>query len=214
MGRVRIKKEAKDYLQNSIYFLNTKDKYQDFTKKSNKIWLEIGHGKGKFISKLALNNLDAKLIGIEKIATIQEKAVKKVEKLELTNVRFILADINNLKNWFTDSSIEKIFINFPDPWPKKKHYKRRLLTKELLLYYYQILEEEGRIFIKTDQRELFDYVLINLKTKELKQKFFISEKTVDLHQLTDEKIIKTEYEEKFLDLEKPIYYLEISKNKL
>ncbi|CRX37059.1 / trmB / tRNA (guanine-N(7)-)-methyltransferase /:546517 Reverse [Candidatus Hepatoplasma crinochetorum] len=212
MGRVRIKTGAINYLKNSKYLLNTAKRYQDFVNNSKDIWLEIGNGKGKFISEIALENNFAKIIGIEKIATIQAKALKKIEKLELTNVRFILSDINNLKEWFQKSSIEKIFINFPDPWPKKKHHKRRLLTKELLLYYYQILKEEGKLIIKTDQKILFDFVLLNLSEKELKDKFFILKKISDLHQLTNEKIVKTEYEEKFLKLEKPVYYLEISKN--
>lgn len=212
MGRVRIKTGAINYLNKSKYLLDTEKKYQEFIKDSKNIWLEIGHGKGKFISEIALENNFAKIIGIEKIATIQAKALKKIERLELTNVRFILSDINNLKSWFKKSSIEKIFINFPDPWPKKKHHKRRLLTKELLLYYHQILKEEGKLIIKTDQKILFDFVLLNLEEQELKDKFFILQKLSNLHQLTNQKIIKTEYEEKFLKLEKPVYYLEISKN--
>lgn len=212
MGRVRIKAGAINYLKNSIYLLDTEKKYQEFVKDSKNIWLEIGHGKGKFISEIALENSDAKIIGIEKIATIQAKAIRKIEKLELANVRFILSDINNLKSWFKKASIEKIFINFPDPWPKKKHHKRRLLTKELLLYYYQILKEEGKLIIKTDQKILFDFVLENLLEEELKDKFFVLKKLSNLHQLTNQKIIKTEYEEKFIKLERSVYYLEISKN--
>lgn len=212
MGRVRIKPGALNYLKKSNNLLDSEDKYKKWIKNDQKIFLEIGHGKGQFITEIALENKDAKIIGIEKNATIQVKAIKRIENLKLNNLKFILGDINNLKSYFAKNSIEKIFINFPDPWPKKRHYKRRLLTKELLIYYHQILKNQGKILIKTDQKDLFNFVLENLNDKDLKDKFFIVEKSANLHQYTNEKIIKTEYEEKFIELERSVYYLEISKN--
>lgn len=169
-----------------------------------KIYLEIGMGKGKFIIENALNNKDILFIGLEKEATVLVKALKKAKKLELDNLIFLNEDASNIKTIFGNKEIDKIYLNFSDPWPKKRHTKRRLTSESFLMDYKYVLADDALIELKTDNPKLFAYTVITLNNYNME----FLDLSVDLHK-EKENIITTEYEEKFLKSNKPIYYLKV-----
>lgn len=164
--------------------------------------IEVGMGKGRFITTLATNNSDINYIGIENHSTVLLKAVKKLEECELNNLRFILMDAMGIEEIFAPGEVDKIYLNFSDPWPKDRHAKRRLPSRQFLARFHTILADEGIIEFKTDNRVLFDFALDELNYSE----FELLAKTYDLH--ADEKLnvgnIMTEYEEKFSSMGNPI----------
>ena len=166
--------------------------------KEKKIYLEIGMGKGDFITKLSELDKDNIYIGIELSPPVLALAVKKLKRYEdennnrLDNLYFMSVDAIELSNIFLENQIEKIYLNFSDPWPKKKHAKRRLTSPKFLDEYKKILKLNGQIEFKTDNRGLFEYSLVSMQNYGLK---FI-EVYLDLHK-TDIFNIETEYEKKF-----------------
>ncbi|MCR4755033.1 MAG: tRNA (guanosine(46)-N7)-methyltransferase TrmB [Lachnospiraceae bacterium] len=164
--------------------------------------IEVGMGKGRFITTLAGNNPDINYIGIENHSTVLLKAVKKLEDTELNNLRFILMDAIGIEEIFAPGEVDKIYLNFSDPWPKDRHAKRRLPSRQFLARFHTILSDDGIIEFKTDNRELFDFALDELNYSE----FELIAKTFDLH--SDDKLnvgnIMTEYEEKFSSMGNPI----------
>ncbi len=210
MGRLRFKPWALEYLEDSKIVTTEpkqfKNKWQTFFKKEQPIWIEIGMGKGGFTFRQAEINKNINLIGIEKYPSVQVIPVKKTEEAEIDNLKFISGDASEIKEWFDDDSIDKIFINFPDPWPKERHAKRRLLFRDFLNKYYDILSKNGCIEFKTDQLPLFEFALEEIE----KTKFSISDEIRDLHK-NSENIIKTEYENKFSSMGNKIYYVKFIK---
>lgn len=205
MGRLRSIKNASSLIT----------KYKNLIKKKKKVvcsYIEIGCGKGQFSIMLAQKYPKTKILAIERNATVMLKALRKYESIEkkTNNLFFANIDANELPYYIKPNSIEKIYINFPDPWPKKRHIKFRLVNETFLALYYQLLTEQGTIEFKTDNKDLYDYALEVLK--ETKQ-FKIIAKTTDLHKnkqmLVDN--IMTEYETKFVALKKKINKLILSK---
>ncbi|WP_033159696.1 tRNA (guanosine(46)-N7)-methyltransferase TrmB [Mycoplasmoides alvi] len=174
-----------------------------FKNKNKKYYLEIGSGKGVFLLENAKNNLDVNYIGLEKFSTVISKAIKKYEqqKQELNNIYLTCGDANNLENYFPKHFFQKLFLNFSDPWPKKRHSKRRLVDMLFLKKYKQILIPNGIIEFKTDNSNLFQYCLEQIEMiKDIK----IVDKTWDLYSLEPNSFlrknnIQTEYEKKFLN---------------
>ncbi|BDU67669.1 MAG: tRNA (guanine-N(7)-)-methyltransferase [Candidatus Tyloplasma litorale] len=212
MGRLRKKPWADEYLKNSkIAFvnpINLKGLWnKEVFKNENCIWIEIGMGKGNFTIQQAMNNKNINMIGIDKYPSVQIVPVKKIEENIIDNLKFISGDAMNICDWFNNESIDKIFINFPDPWPKSKHEKRRLLHSNFLNEFYKILKHNSKIEFKTDQLDLFEFALeeVNSKTK-----FKIKNEIRDLHKNKSD-VIMTEYEKKFSSLGKIIYYVELYK---
>lgn len=171
---------------------------------TNPIHLEIGMGKGRFIMDMAGLHPAVNYIGIEKYSSVLLRAVQKMEQREqpLSNVRFILMDAEKVDEVFGEKEIDRIYLNFSDPWPKDRHAKRRLPSREFLARYDRILKPDGQLEFKTDNKDLFSFALEELapagwKTEEL---------TFDLHQ--EEAMMKgnvmTEYEEKFSQAGNPI----------
>lgn len=170
----------------------------------NPIYLEIGMGKGDFIIEHAKTYPDINFIGLEKYPSVIIQAYDKVVGLELSNLRLISYDADNILNLFSESEIDKIFLNFSDPWPKTRHAKRRLTNLNFLKKYEVILKENGLIEFKTDNQGLFAYSLVEMNNYPMK---FI-DLSLDLHNRNkDEYIIKTEYEKKFIQKNYPICYL-------
>lgn len=163
-----------------------------------KVYLEIGMGKGDFITKLSELDRDNLYIGVEVSPPVLALAVKKLKRYEkennirLDNLYFMSFDAIELSTIFLEHQIEKIYLNFSDPWPKKKHAKRRLTSPKFLDEYKKVLRLNGQIEFKTDNRELFEYSIISMQNYGLK---FI-EVYLDLHK-TDVFNIETEYEKKF-----------------
>lgn len=168
------------------------------------IHIEIGMGKGKFITTLALQNPNINYIGIEKYSSVLIRAIDKRKEAECNNLYFIRFDAENISDIFAKDEIDRIYLNFSDPWPKDRHAKRRLTSKEFLKRYEQILKKDGYVAFKTDNRALFDFSLEQVEEAGWK----LRDVTYDLHHseyITDN--VMTEYEEKFSAIGNPIHRL-------
>lgn len=161
---------------------------------SNPIEIEIGMGKGKFIMELAMKNPDINYIGVERYCTVLLKAIQKRAELDLPNLYFLCVDAKDLSEIFAPGEINKIYLNFSDPWPKDRHAKRRLTSKTFMDVYGEILAKEGVVEFKTDNKILFDYSLESIPESGWK----IEASTFDLHHSEmNEGNVMTEYETKF-----------------
>lgn len=158
------------------------------------IHVELGMGRGKFISTKGLLNKDINFIGIDLRHEIVLSALEKILEKELVNVRLLSYNILNLEDAFEASEVDTFYINFCDPWPKVRHSKRRLTHRLFLKKYRTLLKNEGRIEFKTDSRELFDFSVNEFKESG----FEIIDLTYDLHNGSYPENITTEYEEKFI----------------
>lgn len=168
------------------------------------IHVEIGMGKGRFIMELAAKNPKINYIGIEKYSSVLLRALEKREEIELPNLYFIRYDAEYINEIFATEEIDRIYLNFSDPWPKDRHAKRRLTSKEFLRKYDQFLKIDGEIIFKTDNRSLFDFSVeeAGISGWELR------EVTYDLHHSEYvEGNIMTEYEERFVSEGNPIHKL-------
>ena len=179
-----------------------KGKWSEIFGNAHPIRIEIGMGKGKFLHTLAKNNPDINYIGIEKYSSVLLRAIQKMEEDELPNLRFIRMDAEDIEEVFGEGEVDRIYLNFSDPWPKDRHAKRRLPSGQFLARYDKILKKDGIIEFKTDNRPLFDFAVEELKEAGWKADVV----TYDLH--ADEKLmegnIMTEYEEKFSGMGNPI----------
>ncbi len=162
--------------------------------------IEIGCGKGGFITQTAINNPDINYIAVEKISNVIVLAMEMAKSLEIKNLSFICGDFRYLSDGIKDNSIERIYLNFSDPWPKKGYAKRRLTHGGFLEIYKRILKPGGEICFKTDNKALFEF---SLKSFE-KGGFTLSDVTFDLHNSGFEGNIMTEYESHFLSIGTPI----------
>lgn len=180
-----------------------KGKWKEIFGNDKPIRLEIGMGKGRFIMDQAKANPDINFIGIEKYSTVLLRALQKMEEEPLDNVTFIRMDAEEITDVFEKGEIDRIYLNFSDPWPKDRHAKRRLPSRQFLERYDVILKADGVIEFKTDNKDLFTFAEEEVKESKWK----IKEITYDLH--NDEKMcqgnIMTEYEEKFSSKGNPIY---------
>lgn len=180
-----------------------KGKWRERFRNGNPIYIEIGMGKGKFLHTLAGQNPDINYIGIEKYSSVLLRAIQKSEEEELPNLLFIRMDAEEITEVFAQGEVDRIYLNFSDPWPKDRHAKRRLPSEQFLNRYDVILKQGGRIEFKTDNRVLFDFAV-----EELKKTGFRAEQiTYDLHSDKEmcEGNVMTEYEEKFSAAGNPIY---------
>lgn len=164
--------------------------------------IEIGMGKGKFIYEMARRNPEINYIGIEKYSSVLLRAVQKMEAEPLPNLKFIRMDAEDITDVFAEDEVDKIYLNFSDPWPKDRHAKRRLPSRQFLARYDKFLVKDGFLEFKTDNRGLFDFAV-----EELPEAGWKAEKiTYDLHH--DEEMVQgnvmTEYEEKFAAMGNPI----------
>lgn len=167
------------------------------------IHIEIGMGKGRFIMEMAAANPDINFVGIEKYSTVLLRAIQKMEENELANLKFIRMEAEELCEVFDKGEVERIYLNFSDPWPKDRHAKRRLPSRQFLTKYDVILAKDGRIAFKTDNVDLFDFALNELEPAGWK----LEAMTRDLHH--DEQMlcgnVMTEYEERFSAMGNPIF---------
>ena len=198
-----------------------KDKWLEEFGNTNPIHIEIGMGKGQFILKKARQNPNVNYIGIERYSSVLLRALERLDRElksdsqvendndiisnNLKNLRLIRLDATEMTEVFGDSEIAKVYLNFSDPWPKKRNAKRRLTSKEFLERYERVLVKGGEVEFKTDNADLFEFSVGQLKG----MKWNIIEVTRDLHNDNGmkENNIMTEYEEKFSSLGNPIYKL-------
>ena len=197
---------SREVIADSIYVVQEpqekKGRWKEVFGNDRPIQIEIGMGKGKFLHTLAKENPDINYIGIEKYSSLLLRAIQKMEEDELSNLKFIRMDAEEITDVFATGEVDRIYLNFSDPWPKDRHAKRRLPSRQFLKRYDEILKKDGRIEFKTDNRDLFDFAV-----EELPEAGFCAEVlTYDLH--ADEKLmegnIMTEYEEKFSAVGNPI----------
>ncbi len=168
----------------------------------NPLHIEIGMGKGQFIMALAAANPGINYLGIEKYSSVLIRALAKQEELALPNLRFLRFDAESIETVFTDSEVERIYLNFSDPWPKDRHAHRRLTSDRFLARYAQFLDPNGCIMFKTDNRGLFDYTLETAAACGWNR----DDVTYDLHNSPyEEGNFHTEYEDRFSALGNPIY---------
>lgn len=183
---------------------------QKYFHNSHPIYLEIGMGKGQFITTLAQIHPEINYIGIEKYSSVLIRAIDKRNALELTNLLFLRMDAENITDYFSKNEVARIYLNFSDPWPKDRHAKRRLTSPQFLARYDQILTSDGEIQLKTDNRSLFDFSLESAEISKWKKDYV----TFDLHaDGPAPNNIMTEYEEKFYHLGNPICKLIMHREK-
>lgn len=178
--------------------------------KQQKIYLEIGMGKGNFIIEQARTHPDINFIGLEKYASVILQALVKANELKLPNLRLINGDATNLEKYFKKDEIDMIYLNFSDPWPKARHAKRRLTSPTFLKIYENITKSPTTIEFKTDNRGLFEYSVLTFN--ELKYKFL--DLSFNLHEHAKENnltVITTEYEDRFSQMGNPIYFIKVEK---
>ena len=198
--RLRKKPNTFEKLENFSDFVTTEKidstragNWKKFFGNDNKIFVELGFGKGDFISQLAEINPQINFIGLEMEAEVVLKAARKIQEKNLSNVKLFVFNINNIEEIFAENEIDRIYINFCDPWSKKRHAKRRLTYITFLQKYKKILVPRGEIHFKTDNRALFDFSLEQFALANFK----VSDVTFDLHANEPPDNIRTEYENRF-----------------
>ena len=172
------------------------------------IYIEIGMGKGQFILNMAKAHPDVNFIGIERYSSVLLRALEKFDTEEyeaLTNIRFVCMDAGLITDAFAPGEVARIYLNFSDPWPKKRHARRRLTSKEFLKRYDQILAKDGRVEFKTDNRDLFAFSLEEVTEAG----WTLEASTWDLHhdETMNQGNVMTEYEAKFSSMGNPIHKL-------
>ncbi|MDD4831389.1 MAG: tRNA (guanosine(46)-N7)-methyltransferase TrmB [Tenericutes bacterium] len=210
--RLRNIKGAKEIVQNSKYIVNNykeyKGKWNKIFDNNNPIHLEIGMGKGKFILENALKNPNINYIGIEKYDSVLYKAIKKIDEVNINNLKIISCDALELMDIF-NSEIDCIYLNFSDPWHKDRHSKRRLTSEVYLNIYDSIFKNNNHIILKTDNRNLFEFSIETLSM----DRYIFKEVNLDLHNSNIRDIITTEYEDKFVSKGNIIYMFDAYKLK-
>ena len=202
--RIRRKPWARPELEACNFFVEVKDapkykgKWSDLFLNKNPIHLELGCGKGQFISKIALENPDINYIAVdiksEMLAVARRNIVKLFGDKDVDNIKLVAFNIEKISDIFSqDDNIERIYINFCNPWPKDKHKKRRLTHTRQLLQYKDFLEKSKQIHFKTDDDELFNDSIEYFENAG----FTINYKTYDLHSENIESNIVTEHEKMF-----------------
>lgn len=185
---------------------NAQGKWQEVFGRNAPLHVELGTGKGRFISETAALNPDINYIGIEAQLDVLFYAAQKAAAKEVSNLRLLVFDINNILDIFAPQEVDRLYINFCDPWPKTRHAKRRLTHINFLNKYRQILKSGGRLFFKTDNNSLFEFSLEQFAENGLT----VENITYDLHNSDfAANNIMTEYEQKFSGLGMKIHRCEI-----
>lgn len=196
-------KESKYIIQNPRDY---KGKYSSLFNNDNDIEIEIGMGKGTFIINKAKQNPNINYIGIEKFDSVIVRAVEKLQNEKLENLKLIKMDAEEINEIF-QNEINLIYLNFSDPWPKKRHSKRRLSSIKFLEKYDNLFKGTKRIIMKTDNRKLFEYSIKSFTDYNYK----IEKISLDLYDDDLKDNIPTEYENKFVSLGQRIYMIEVHK---
>ena len=214
--------ECKEVVKNESGY---RGRWHEVFGNSHPIHIEIGMGKGQFLLTLARQNPQLNYIGIERYSSVLLRAVEKFQTLNpkpssagtalpndtaLPNIRFICMDASDIAGVFAPGEVDRIYLNFSDPWPKARHAGRRLTSREFLARYDRVLAEDGTIEFKTDNRLLFDFSVSEVNVSSA---FHIKGCTYDLHHddTMNQGNIMTEYEEKFSSLGNPICKLVVGR---
>ncbi|ELX9432368.1 tRNA (guanosine(46)-N7)-methyltransferase TrmB [Staphylococcus pseudintermedius] len=206
--RMRNKPWAESYLteHNDIVDLEAVHAHQvsEWFERQQPIHIEVGSGMGKFITTLAQQNPHINYVAIERDKNVMIRVLDKVREHNLTNIKLLCNDAVILTDYFRQGEVDRIYLNFSDPWPKKRHAKRRLTYRSFLALYQQILREDGELHFKTDNRGLFAYSLESMSQFGM----YFTKINLNLHQEDEEDNIPTEYEHKFAEKGSRIYRME------
>lgn len=205
---------SKEVIAESAYVIqepqNNKGKWKEIFGNTHPVHIEVGMGKGRFIMDMARLHPENNYIGIEMYDSVLLRAVQKREQLEeeIPNLYFVRMDARILPEVFEKGEVDRIYLNFSDPWPKERHAKRRLTSRQFLERYSEILLPQGRVEFKTDNRGLFEFSLGEVKEAGWKLEAY----TFDLHHEKEmmEGNVMTEYEEKFSSMGNPIHKMIIT----
>ena len=201
--RLRNLKDKEEIMNNCEFLILDPSKYigawHKLFKNNNPIFIEIGMGMGKFIYTQALNNPDINYIGIERYDNVIARAIKKIDN-RLDNLYLVRTDARFIDEIF-DKEVDKLFLNFSDPWPKARHHLRRLSSRVFLEKYDGLFLGDRVIYQRTDNRDLYIYSLMSFSQYGYK----LYDISFDLHSTTEEELITTEYEDKFSGNGMPIY---------
>ncbi|MBP3038886.1 tRNA (guanosine(46)-N7)-methyltransferase TrmB [Bacillaceae bacterium Marseille-Q3522] len=208
--RVRNKPWAKEKLaQYPQYVIASPEKHkgnwQNVFAEKQPLHIEIGTGKGRFITEIAKANPVVNFIGIELSTSVIVSALERLINSPLPNVKLMNVHADTLDQFFAPGEVERIYLNFSDPWPKARHEKRRLTYESYLRSYEQILVPDGEIHFKTDNQQLFEYSLKSFSAYGL----LLTNISLDLHKSGFIGNIRTEYEEKFSAKGERIYRCEV-----
>ena len=212
--RLRHIKGAEEEIAESPYVVQEpkelKGKWHEFFGNNNPIRIEVGMGKGKFIMELAEKNPDVNYVGIERYSSVLLRGLQKRAEMDVSNIYFMRIDALELAEVFDAEEVDRIYLNFSDPWPKDRHAKRRLTSDRFLPIYDQILKKDGIIEFKTDNQGLFNYSMESIPESG----WTIEASTYDLHNSwMNEGNVMTEYEIKFSSEGNPICKLVASRKK-
>lgn len=199
--RMRNPKNMDEILNSCNYFLT-----EDLFNNNNDICLEIGMGKGNFLLGMCLNHPNINYIGVEKYSSVICSAIKKINEYELDNLKILNIDIMDIPQYLY-GKIKTIYLNFSDPWPKKRNTKRRLTSENFLKLYDNLFKNEKHIILKTDNDDFYEFS----KESLLLYGYKIINETYDLHNSDITDSPKTEYEEKFSSQGVKIKYIEVIK---
>lgn len=199
--RMRNPKNMDEILNSCNYFLT-----EDLFNNNNDICLEIGMGKGNFLLVMCLNHPNINYIGVEKYSSVICSAIKKINEYELDNLKILNIDIMDIPQYLY-GKIKTIYLNFSDPWPKKRNTKRRLTSENFLKLYDNLFKDEKHIILKTDNDDFYEFS----KESLLSYGYKIINETYDLHNSDITDSPKTEYEEKFSSQGVKIKYIEVIK---
>ncbi|WP_066311083.1 tRNA (guanosine(46)-N7)-methyltransferase TrmB [Bacillus sp. FJAT-29814] len=208
--RLRNKPWAKDKIeQNPQYVVQNPEQYRgkwhEVFGNNNPIHIEVGTGKGNFITEMAKAHPEINYFGVELYDSVIVSALDRLIEANLPNLRLLHINAADLAKYFGKSDISRVYLNFSDPWPKTRHEKRRLTYKDFLKLYEDIMVDGGEIHFKTDNQGLFEYSLMSFSEYGLLLKFI----SLDLHKSGFEGNIMTEYEQKFSEKGNRIYRCEV-----
>lgn len=176
-------------------------------KNNNPIHVEFGTGRGKFITTLAKQNPDINYIAMEIKEEVLLKAVEKAVDLNLNNILFVWGDVSNILDYFEEKELSRVYVNFCDPWPKKRWSKRRLTHTNFLNMYKQVLNESGEVHFKTDNEKLFEFSLNEIASND----WILKNISLDLANSEFIENVTTEYEDKFMSQGMRIFRCEAKK---
>ncbi|MEH7106354.1 MULTISPECIES: tRNA (guanosine(46)-N7)-methyltransferase TrmB [Bacillaceae] len=208
--RLRNKPWAKEMIEQHPQYIvpnpeMNKGKWQEVFNNQNPLHIEVGTGKGQFLIGMAKANPDINYIGIELFNSVIVVALERLVEAELPNLKLLNVNAADLGKYFAKNDVERVYLNFSDPWPKKRHAKRRLTYRDFLKLYEDVMVDGGEIHFKTDNQGLFESSLMSFSEYGLLLKFI----SLDLHNSDYEGNIMTEYEQKFSEMGNRIYRCEV-----
>ncbi|MDN3018188.1 tRNA (guanosine(46)-N7)-methyltransferase TrmB [Paenibacillus sp. BSR1-1] len=208
--RLRNKPWAKDKIEQHPQYIVAnpelyKGKWHEVFGNEQPLHIEVGTGKGRFITEMARANPEINYMGIELYDSVIVAALERLIEADLPNLRLLNVNAADLEKYFAKNDVDRVYLNFSDPWPKVRHEKRRLTYKDFLKLYEGIMVDGGEIHFKTDNQGLFEYSLMSFSEYGLLLKYL----SLDFHKSGYEGNIMTEYEEKFSEMGNRIYRSEV-----